>query len=39
MFRKSRKIIETLFLELFDQLRITNNYAKFFEGFKLDSRA
>ena len=35
MFRKSRKIIETLFLELCDQLRITNNYANFFEGFKI----
>jgi hypothetical protein len=34
IFIKLRKIIETLFLELCDQLRITNNYDKFFKGFE-----
>jgi hypothetical protein len=34
IFRKSRKRIETLFLQLCDQVRIRNNYAKTFEGFK-----
>ena len=34
IFRKSRKRIETLFSQLFDQFRIRNNYAKTFEGFK-----
>ena len=34
IFRKSRKRIETLFLQLFDQFKIRNNYAKTFEGFK-----
>lgn len=34
IFRKSRKRIETLFLQLCDQFRIRNNYAKTFEGFK-----
>ncbi|EOG6908187.1 IS982 family transposase, partial [Flavobacterium psychrophilum] len=34
IFRKSSKRIETLFLQLCDQFRIRNNYAKPFEGFK-----
>ena len=34
IFRKSRKRIETLFSQLFDQFLIRRNYAKTFEGFK-----
>jgi len=34
IFRKSRKIIETLFSQLCDQFLIRRNYAKTFEGFK-----
>ena len=34
IFRKSRKRIETLFSQLFDQFMIRRNYAKSFEGFK-----
>jgi hypothetical protein len=34
IFRKSRKRIERLFSQLFDQFKIRNNYAKSFEGFK-----
>lgn len=34
MFRKSKKRIQTLFSQLYDQFRIRNNYAKTFEGFK-----
>ena len=35
-FRKSRKRIETLFSQLCDQFKIRNNYAKSFEGLKLE---
>ncbi len=34
IFRKSRKRIETLFSQLFDQFMIRRNYAKSFQGFK-----
>jgi len=34
LFRKSRKIIETLFSQLCDQFMIRRNYAKSFIGFK-----
>ena len=34
IFRKSRKRIETLFLQLCNQFRIRNNYAKTFEDFR-----
>lgn len=34
IFRKSRKIIETLFSQLCDQFMIRRNYAKSFDGFK-----
>lgn len=34
LFKKHRKIIETLFSQLCDQFMITRNYAKTFEGFK-----
>lgn len=34
IFLKSRKRIETLFLQLCDQFKIRNNYAKTFLGFK-----
>ncbi|QMU63258.1 MAG: IS982 family transposase [Flavobacteriaceae bacterium] len=34
IFRKSRKCIETLFSQLYDQFMIRRNYAKTFEGFK-----
>ena len=34
IFRKSRKRIETLFSQLFDQFMIRQNYAKYFQGFK-----
>lgn len=33
-FRKSRRRIETLFSQLYDQFMIRRNYAKSFEGFK-----
>ncbi|PTT78457.1 hypothetical protein DD829_18170 [Chryseobacterium sp. HMWF035] len=34
IFRKSRKRIETLFSQLWDQFKIRNNYAKSFIAFK-----
>ena len=34
VFRKSRKLIETLFSQLCDQFMIRRNYAKSFDGFK-----
>ncbi|RYE27172.1 MAG: IS982 family transposase, partial [Sphingobacteriaceae bacterium] len=34
IFNKSRKRIETLFSQLCDQLKIRQNYAKTFLGFK-----
>jgi len=34
IFRKSRKRIETLFSQLYDQFMIRRNYAKSFQGFK-----
>ncbi|MBR9861156.1 IS982 family transposase [bacterium] len=34
VFRKTRKIIETLFSQLCDQFMIRRNYAKSFDGFK-----
>jgi len=34
IFRKSRKRIETLFSQLYDQFMIRRNYAKTFQGFK-----
>ncbi len=34
IFRKSRKLVETLFSQLCDQFLIRRNYAKTFEGFK-----
>ena len=35
IFRKSRKRIETLLLQLCDQFMIRRNYAKTFDGFKI----
>jgi len=34
VFRKSRKRIETLFSQLFDQFMIRRNYARSLQGFK-----
>ena len=34
IYRKSRKRVETLFSQLYDQFLIRRNYAKSFEGFK-----
>jgi len=34
IFRKSRKRIEALFSQLYDQFMIRRNYAKSFQGFK-----
>lgn len=34
VFRKSKKCIETLFFQLFDQFMIRINYAKYFLAFK-----
>ena len=34
LFKKKRKVIETLFSQLCDQFMIKRNYAKTFEGFK-----
>tara|TARA_R110001592_G_scaffold163358_1_gene397265 strand:+ start:1705 stop:1902 length:198 start_codon:yes stop_codon:yes gene_type:complete len=34
VFRKKRKSIETLFLQLWDQFMIRRNYAKYLHGFK-----
>ncbi len=34
IFRKTQKIIETLFSQLCDQFMIRHNYAKSFDGFK-----
>lgn len=34
IFKKSRKRIETLFSQLYDQFMIRRNYAKSFNGFK-----
>ncbi len=36
-FKKSRKRIETLFSQLCDQFMIRRNYAKSFDGFKIES--